>query len=133
MNSTILAIDLGKFNSVFCWYDPDARAPAFRTAATTPGDLRRELARPPVARVVFEACSQAGWAHDLCDDLRLPAGLEPAVRVDPQPFPADVVLGGEQQDPDGRGVGDLRGVHVVDAGSERAGHTGAELFCYRCS
>jgi transposase len=73
MNSTILAIDLGKFNSVFCWYDPDARAETFRTAATNPDDLRRELTRQPVARVVFEACSQAGWVHDLCEALELPA------------------------------------------------------------
>jgi transposase len=70
-----LAIDLGKFNSVFCWYDPDARAAAFRTAATSPDDLRRELTRQPVASVVFEACSQAGWVHDLCEQL----GLAPLV------------------------------------------------------
>ena len=73
MNSPILAIDLGKFNSVFCWYDPDNRAEAFRTVATTPDDLRRELLHQPVARVVFEACSQAGWVHDLCEELALPA------------------------------------------------------------
>jgi transposase len=74
MNPTaILAIDLGKFNSVFCWYDLDARTAAFRTAATTPDDLRRELLRRPVARVVFEACSQAGWVHDRCEQLGVPA------------------------------------------------------------
>jgi len=58
---------------VFCWYDPDNRAEAFRTVATTPDDLRRELLHQPVARVVFEACSQAGWVHDLCEELALPA------------------------------------------------------------
>src|SRR5262245_42191198 len=73
MNSTILAIDLGKFNSVLCWFDPDARAERFRTTPTTPDDLRRELTRLPVARVVFEACSQAGWVHDLCEQLGVPA------------------------------------------------------------
>ncbi len=73
MNSTILAIDLGKFNSVFCWFEPDARTERFRTVPTTPEDLSRELLRQPVARVVFEACSQAGWAHDLCEELKLPA------------------------------------------------------------
>jgi transposase len=73
MNSTILAIDLGKFNSVFCWYDPDTRGERFRTTPTTPDDLGRELTRQPVARVVFEACSQAGWVHDLCEQLALPA------------------------------------------------------------
>ena len=73
MNDTILAIDLGQFNSVFCWFEPDSRAQSFRTATTTPENLRRELLRQPVARVVFEACSQAGWAHDLCEELKLPA------------------------------------------------------------
>src|SRR5262245_50877558 len=71
--STILAIDLGKFNSVLCRFDPGARAERFRTTPTTPGDLRREFARQPVARVVFAACSQAGWVHDPCEELKLPA------------------------------------------------------------
>src|SRR5437764_7553473 len=73
MSSTILAIDLGKFNRVFCSYDPDARAAAFRATPTTPDDLRRELTRQPITRVVFEACSQAGWVHDLCEQLTPPA------------------------------------------------------------
>jgi len=73
MTAPILAIDLGKFNSVLCWFEPDTRSTAFRTVATTPDDLRRELTRQPVARVVFEACSQAGWVHDLCEQLALPA------------------------------------------------------------
>ena len=71
MNTTILAIDLGKYNSVLCWYKPDARTMTFRTVATTPADLQRELVRCPVAQVVFEACSQAGWVHDLCEELGL--------------------------------------------------------------
>jgi len=66
---TILAIDLGKFNCVLCWYDPDTHAATFRTVPSTPTELRRELTRTPVALVVFEACSQAGWVHDLCEQL----------------------------------------------------------------
>jgi transposase len=73
MSTTILALDLGKFNSVFCWYEPGTRAATFRTVKTTPEELRRELTRQPVAQVVFEACSQAGWTHDLCEELQLPA------------------------------------------------------------
>ena len=42
---TILAIDLGKFNSVLCSYQPDSRSAAFRTVATTPDELCRELTR----------------------------------------------------------------------------------------
>jgi len=71
--NTILAVDLGKFNSVLCWYQPDTRTERFRTIATTPDQLRRELTRVSVTQVVFEACSQAGWVHDLCEELKLPA------------------------------------------------------------
>ena len=71
--ATILAVDLGKFNSVLCWYQPQTRSTAFRTVKTSPENLRRELARGPVAQVVFEACSQAGWVHDLCAELGLDA------------------------------------------------------------
>jgi len=71
--NTILAADLGKYNSVLCWYEPDSRTAAFRTVKTTPEELARELLRLPVALVAFEACSQAGWVHDLCERLGLPA------------------------------------------------------------
>ena len=40
MNSTILAIDLGKFNSVLCWYDPDTRAAAPGWCQTVGSDSR---------------------------------------------------------------------------------------------
>ena len=33
---TILDIDLGKYNSVFCCYDPENKNVPFRTACTTP-------------------------------------------------------------------------------------------------
>src|SRR6266566_576389 len=75
MPTTILAIDLGKFNSVLCWYEPSTRSTTFRTVRTAIEELRQELTRQPVAQVVFEACSQAGWVHDLCEEL----GLSPLV------------------------------------------------------
>src|SRR5262245_14832382 len=67
MNTAILAIDLGKYNSVLCWYDPATRAASFRTVLTAPGELRRELLRQPVALVAFEACALAGWVHGLAE------------------------------------------------------------------
>jgi transposase len=73
MSTTILAIDLGKFNSVLVWYEPDTKTTTFRTVKTTPEELRQELTRQSVAQVVFEACSQAGWVHDLCAELKLAA------------------------------------------------------------
>lgn len=73
--SGILAIDLGKFNSVFCWFDPNTGEVDFRTAKTTPDAVRAELLRKAVDQVVIEACSQAGWVHDLCGELGLPCAV----------------------------------------------------------
>lgn len=69
--SIILAIDLGKYNSVFCGLDPSSGEAEFGTAKTTPATLRKELTRRPVDRVVIEACTPAGWVHDLCGELGL--------------------------------------------------------------
>jgi hypothetical protein len=70
---TILALDLGRFNSVLSWYDPATRVAEYRTVRSTPDDVQRELTGEPVGTVFFEACSQAGWGHDLCETLGLPA------------------------------------------------------------
>ena len=59
MDTTILALDLGKFNSVLCWYEPDTHAAAFAAVRTSAAELRRELTRRPVAVVAFEACSRS--------------------------------------------------------------------------
>src|SRR6478672_7181134 len=68
----ILAIDLGKFNSVLCRFDPATREATFRTVRTAPDVLRAELRQQPVGKVAFEACSPAGWVHDLCTELAIP-------------------------------------------------------------
>ena len=60
MTNTILAIDLGKFNSVLGHIDPDTREASFRTVKTTPAVLRSELQRQPVVSGVIGACSPAG-------------------------------------------------------------------------
>ena len=72
VTNVILAIDLGRYNSVACWYDPYTRAAEFRTVQTTPDELRRVLTQQPVSSVVFEACSQEGWVNDLCEEAGLP-------------------------------------------------------------
>ena len=41
----ILAIDLGKFNSVFCWFDPATKATTFRTVPSNPEAIRDALLR----------------------------------------------------------------------------------------
>jgi len=70
--NVILAIDLGRYNSVLCWYNPETHAAEYRTVRSTPDELRQALTQRPVSRVVFEACSQAGWVHDLCEESGLP-------------------------------------------------------------
>jgi transposase len=64
MSETIIAIDLGRHNSVACVYQRRTRAHTFRTLDTTPADFDRLLTRHPGAVVVIEACANAGWAHD---------------------------------------------------------------------
>ena len=62
MTNSILAIDLGKFNSVLCHFDPDTREASFRTVKTTPALLRAELLRQPVVSSARTARrSPCGW------------------------------------------------------------------------
>ena len=72
MSEVILAIDLGKYKSVFCWFDPTTKSTAFRTVKTSPALFEAEITREPIARVVIEACSPAGWVHDLCERVSTP-------------------------------------------------------------
>jgi transposase len=69
---SILAVDLGKFNSVFCHFDVATKKATFRTVVTDPEKFRVELLRQPGVSVVIEACSPAGWVHDLAVELGLP-------------------------------------------------------------
>jgi transposase len=73
--ATILALDLGKFKSVACWYELGSGAVAFETVPSARAELQDLLTRRAVEIVVFEACTLAGWLHDLCLEL----GLKPLV------------------------------------------------------
>lgn len=60
---TILAIDLGKRNSVFCKLDTSSLKPEYSTQKTDPGtfhDIFLDL-DPAGSIVLFEVGSQAGW------------------------------------------------------------------------
>lgn len=48
-HTTILAIDLGKFNSILCWFEPETRSAALRTVRTGDAELRARTA-PPTGR-----------------------------------------------------------------------------------
>src|SRR5262245_26761844 len=64
----ILAIDLGKYKCVAC-IDHAATEPTFQTIDTSRAEVARLIERTRPAAVVVEACSLAGWVHDLCDEL----------------------------------------------------------------
>jgi transposase len=68
---TILGLDLGKFKSVACVYDPNTQEARHETIATDPATVRRLLDRHRPDLVVFETCTIAGWVADTCVDLGL--------------------------------------------------------------
>jgi transposase len=68
---SILAIDLGKYKCVACAYHAADRF-TFHTIDTSPAEVERLIRRARPAVVVIEACSLAGWVHDLCEDLGVP-------------------------------------------------------------
>jgi transposase len=70
--TTILAIDLGKYKCVACAYDKTTAVAEFRTLTTSRAELERLIRSAGPAVVVIEACSLAGWVHDLCAELRIP-------------------------------------------------------------
>ena len=66
----ILSIDLGKFNSVVCPYDPATTQHSFLTVQTTPQAMHDLLAQhagddPSQTLVVFETCDCGGWVYDI--------------------------------------------------------------------
>ena len=72
---SILAIDLGKFKSVACRFDPATGAHAFQTIVTTPQAVHDLLIDATPSLLVIEACSICGWIADLAESLSI------AVRV----------------------------------------------------
>jgi transposase len=68
----ILAIDLAKAKSLFCWFDTSDQSQQMRTVASTPQAFHDALIEKPVDRVVIEVCDMAGWVQDLCQTLSIP-------------------------------------------------------------
>jgi transposase len=69
MNTTILAVDLGKYKSVACILEARDGEFRFTSFETTRGELRKLLGQQQAGVVVIEACLLAGWVHDLCTEL----------------------------------------------------------------
>ena len=68
----ILAIDLAKARSLFCWHDVVKGSHRMKTIASTPQSFHEALTREKVERVIIEVCDMAGWIKDLCDSLQIP-------------------------------------------------------------
>lgn len=67
----ILAIDLGKFNSMCCFFDTETQEYTLLNAATTRGYLTTVFQKHVIDLVVMEACGPSGWISDLCEELGL--------------------------------------------------------------
>lgn len=72
--SRILALDLGKFNSVLCVYDPATHAHHFESVQTTPRTVHDVLVEhqtpdPAHTLLVIETCDVAGWVHDVASTM----------------------------------------------------------------
>lgn len=65
----ILALDLGKFNSMACVFNPRTKKNRTQLVKSERGYFKTLLKTSKPDLVVMEACSASGWVHDLCQDL----------------------------------------------------------------
>ena len=67
----ILALDLGKFNTMCCYFDTKTRKHEFINATTDRDYLTKIFKNYPADLVVMEACGPSGWINDLAQSLKL--------------------------------------------------------------
>ena len=67
----ILALDLGKFNTMCCFFDTRTRKHTFLNATTDRHYLSTVFKKHRVDLVVMEACGPSGWINDLATSLGL--------------------------------------------------------------
>ncbi|WNZ22158.1 IS110 family transposase [Leptolyngbya sp. NK1-12] len=65
----ILAIDLGKYNSVACLFNTTPNQSEFETIATQRWALEQLLNQTKPDQIVIETSSITGWVHDFCQSL----------------------------------------------------------------
>jgi len=61
----ILALDLGKYNTVFCDYNSDNGEHEFGKVKTTPQAIHDLIVAKEPQRVILEVCHIAGWVVDI--------------------------------------------------------------------
>ena len=67
----ILALDLGKFNTMCCFFDTKTRKHSFLNATTDRNYLLTIFKKHKVDLVVMEACGPSGWINDLAQSCGL--------------------------------------------------------------
>lgn len=67
----IIAMDLGKNNTVVCHYEAGSGMHEFSKIRTTRQAIHDLLVKHNPDRVVFEICSSAGWVYDICCALKI--------------------------------------------------------------
>ncbi len=67
----ILALDLGKFNTMCCFFDTKTRKHSFLNATTDRNYLLTIFKKHKIDLVVMEACGPSGWINDLAMGLGL--------------------------------------------------------------
>jgi transposase len=65
----ILAVDLGKYNSVACLFDTTTNQSEFETIATQRWAFEQLLNQTKPGQIVIETSSITGWVHDFCQSL----------------------------------------------------------------
>jgi transposase len=68
----IIAFDLGKFNTMCCFFDSKTRKHSFLNAAIERNYLETIFRKHKIDVDVMEACGPSGWINDLakCHDLK---------------------------------------------------------------
>ncbi|TWU22980.1 hypothetical protein Pla52o_25140 [Novipirellula galeiformis] len=61
----ILALDLGKFNSVACFFNSKTRKSKFLTTPTNRESIASIFKDAKADLIVMEACAPSGWINDL--------------------------------------------------------------------
>lgn len=67
----ILSIDLGKYNSMCCFYNTKTQKAVYQKAETSRRYLTALMKSRKIDLVVLEACGPSGWISDLCHELEL--------------------------------------------------------------
>ncbi|MEM8671787.1 MAG: hypothetical protein AAGG48_29990 [Planctomycetota bacterium] len=67
----ILAIDLGKYNSMCCFFETSDQKPVFWNTATTRPAITALLENRRPDLLVMEACGPSGWINDVCHELQI--------------------------------------------------------------